>query len=171
MLAERTMASKGFTEIQAANAWSTNIWYAQQHTLQCERFSPESFCRRGMSEYPACVSGSQASSTNTSRSGQRATILAKSPVLSSPRLQNRRTSFLRKLQLTNRSSRSCAASSRLQMMNECSAGATVNTCQVLFYQHHKLCMNKTSSIENMKCLLSCKHLNVHCMTTAIKIIN
>jgi len=43
----------------------------------------------------------------------------------------------------------CAASLRSQMVSECSAGATVNTCQAVFYQHFILSINKINSINTL----------------------
>jgi len=121
------------------------------HTSACTfaRFSSESFFRRGMRQQPADVSGKESSSDRTSRSGYKRTILPKRSVLSSPRQQFSRISFLRSTRLWNRDSRIPAASKRSQMISECSAGAAVSTCKVVFSQHFILSINKINSMKTL----------------------
>jgi hypothetical protein len=51
--------------------------------------------------------------------------------------------------MEKRNSRISAASLRLWMMNERSAGATVNTCKEVFNQHFVLSINKVNSMEDL----------------------
>jgi len=85
----------------------------------------------------------------TSRSGYKATILAKRPVISWSRRQSWWIlSFLRP-RMFNSNSSICAASLRSRMVSECSAGAAVNTCQAVFYQHFILSTDKINSLKTL----------------------
>jgi hypothetical protein len=98
-----------------------------------------------MRQESASVIGEQFSSERTSRSGYESTIFVKRTVLSLPNQHFLRISFLRSPFMWFRDFRISATSLRSRMISECSAGAFVNTCKRVLYQHFILSMNKMNS--------------------------
>jgi len=114
-----------------------------------KRFSSESFFRRGMRWQPADVRMLEPFSDRTSRSGNKATILAMRSVLSSPNQQLPIISFLRSPCMWFRNSRISATSLRSRMISECNAGAALSTCKGVFTQHFILSINTINSMNTL----------------------
>jgi len=108
----------------------------------------------------------QLSSDRPSKSWYKSTILAKMPGIPSPSWQNLKISFLRSICLRTRNSRISATISS-QMVSECSAGAAVNTCKGVFYQHFILSINEINSMKTLynACFPITEDSNLHCCYT------